>query len=111
VLSTIVLEVSVDTTVTLSFFTTVVESVVVVDDPDPQAAKALIANTDNNFFMLMSLDLIPVLGKGNPTGSFNYQTWNISLDPVRYISWYPFIASSIFFMVSGCSFIFSQLRS
>lgn len=50
---------------TVSVFITV-ESVVVVDDPDPQAANVLIANTVNNFFMLMSLALIPGFGKGNP---------------------------------------------
>jgi hypothetical protein len=64
-----VLVVSVAVVLTLSVFTTVVESVVVVvDDPDPQAAKVLMVNKANNFFILMSLDLIPILGKGNPVG-------------------------------------------
>jgi hypothetical protein len=67
VLSIIVFMLSVDIVVTLSVFIIVVESVVVVvDDPDPQAAKLLIAKTVNNFFMLMSLNLILILGKGNP---------------------------------------------
>ena len=52
--STVVLEESVTTVVTLSVFTTVVESVVADEDPDPQAAKTLTANTVNNFFILMS---------------------------------------------------------
>jgi hypothetical protein len=60
-------DVSVTVVVTLSVFTIVVESVVVDDEPDPQAAKVVIAKTVNNFFMLMSLDLIPILGKGNPS--------------------------------------------
>jgi hypothetical protein len=63
------LVVSVAVALTLSVFTTVVESVVVVVDvPDPQAANELMANTVNNFFMLMSFNLIPNLGKGNPVG-------------------------------------------
>jgi len=49
----------------VSVFTTV-ESVVVVDEPDPQAANVVIANTVNNFFIIMSLVLIPGFGKGNP---------------------------------------------
>jgi len=69
VLSVMDLVVSVAVALTLSVFTTVVESVVVVVDvPDPQAANELMANTVNNFFMLMSFNLIPNLGKGNPVG-------------------------------------------
>jgi hypothetical protein len=57
VLSIIFLEESVTAVVELSVFTTVVESVVVAEEPDPQAAKALTARIVNNFFMLMSLIL------------------------------------------------------
>ena len=61
VLSIIFLVESEPEVVTLSVFTTV-ESVVVVDEaPDPQAAKAVTAKTVNNFFMLISLTLMPVL--------------------------------------------------
>jgi hypothetical protein len=55
VLSIIVLEESGVTVVVLSVFTVVVESVVVVDDPDPQEAKMLTANTVNSFLILIRL--------------------------------------------------------
>jgi hypothetical protein len=67
VLSAIVLEESVTMVVTLSVFTVAVVSVVVVAELDPlQAAKTPTAIIVISFFMLMSLDLIPILGKGNP---------------------------------------------
>ena len=67
VLSIAILEESETAVVTLSVFTTVVvESVVVVVDPDPQAAKALTASTVNSFFIVESFFLIPVPKKGNP---------------------------------------------
>jgi hypothetical protein len=56
VLSTIFLAESAAEVIVLSAFT-VVESVVVVDELDPQAAKAVTAKTVNNFFILMSLVL------------------------------------------------------
>jgi hypothetical protein len=56
-----------DIFVTVSVFTTVVESVlVVVEDPDPHAAKALIPKTSSNFFICLILILMPVFEKGNP---------------------------------------------
>src|SRR5678816_1016180 len=40
-----------------------------------------------------------------------YQTWYISREPVRYISWYPFMISLILFISSVFSLNFSQLFS
>src|SRR5216684_7991626 len=40
-----------------------------------------------------------------------HQTWNISRDPDRYISWYPVIDSCIFFIASVSCLYFSQLCS
>jgi len=65
-LSIIIFEASDVTVLTLSVFTTVVESVVEVEEPDPQAANELIAKMVNIFFMLMSFNLILVFAKGNP---------------------------------------------
>jgi hypothetical protein len=45
-------DVSVVTVLTLSVFTTVVESVLDAEEPDTQAANELIAKIVNNFFML-----------------------------------------------------------
>jgi hypothetical protein len=60
VLSIIFLEESETLVVTLSVFTTVESVVVVEEEPDPQAAKTVTARIVSNFFMLMSLGLIPV---------------------------------------------------
>jgi hypothetical protein len=57
VLSIIIFDESEVTVFTLSVFTIVVESVVVVEEPDPQAAKELMAKMVNIFFILMSLKL------------------------------------------------------
>lgn len=69
VLSAIILEESVTAVVTLSVFTVVVESVVVVLELDPlQAARRPRAKIVIGFFILMSFNLIPFLEKGNPSG-------------------------------------------
>jgi hypothetical protein len=65
--------VSVGVTVMVSFFTTVVESVVDVEVPDPQAAKLAIIIRNASFFMLKCLSLIPVLAKGNPPVNYFFR--------------------------------------
>jgi hypothetical protein len=52
VLSIIIFDESEVTVFTLSVFTTVVESVVVVEEPDPQAANEHMAKMVNIFFMI-----------------------------------------------------------
>jgi hypothetical protein len=83
VLSIIFLVESEPEVITLSVFTTV-ESVVVVEAPDPQAAKAVTAKTVNNFFMLISLILIPVLRKGNPRNIRHPKIFRLGVSWLRF---------------------------